>query len=187
MAQTLPRVGLAPKAERALKRPPPASPTAASCQPAEPVRPGALHPALPTAGQEDCLPEEGRPLRAGTVHHQRPGPRHPQHPLARWISGRQVGTPRARPQRKPVRLLVRGPGPNPRGTQPSRRRVQTLLLQRAEGKGQEREGTDLWARRVVPKPADSHISVPRTPWCYLPVSGRGFNSQVLCLSLIPLS
>ena len=95
-SRVLPGVSLAPKAERALKHPPPASSTTASCQSAEPVRPGALHPTLPAAGQEDGPPEAGRPLCAGAVPLHQPGPRRPQHPPAHWLSGRQVGTPRAR-------------------------------------------------------------------------------------------
>lgn len=61
-SRVLPGVSLAPKAERALKHPSPASSTTASCQSAEPVRPGALHPTLPAAGQEDGPPEAGWPL-----------------------------------------------------------------------------------------------------------------------------
>ncbi|XP_044794173.1 spermatogenesis-associated protein 21 isoform X3 [Bubalus bubalis] len=64
-----------------------------SCQSAEPVRPGALHPTLPAAGQEDGPPEAGRPLCAGAVPLHQPGPRRPQHPSAHWLSGRQGTRP----------------------------------------------------------------------------------------------
>ncbi|XP_010860819.1 PREDICTED: spermatogenesis-associated protein 21 [Bison bison bison] len=57
--------------------------------------------------------------------------------------GRWVPRGHGRPRRRPICRCVRGPGPNPRGIQRSRRWMQTLLFQGREGKGQKREETSL--------------------------------------------
>lgn len=144
-SRVLPGVSLAPKAERALKHPPP------------PLLP------LPAANlqspyaQVPCIPLCPR-LDKKTVRRKQGGHYVPEQCPSTSLGpdvhsillhtgsqgGRWVPRGHGGPRRRPIRRCVRRLGPNPRGIQPSRRRMQTLLFQGQEGKGQKREETSLW-------------------------------------------
>lgn len=149
--------------------PPPASSSLASCQSAEPLRPGALHPALPAAGQEGGPKKAGQPLPARPVHPRQPGPRHPEPPLPVRVSRKQVGVGKAGAlaQALPPPPL-RGPGLT-RGESILPRDDTGILLLQGGKAGKEGSSDKLTS---VEGPCATSI-VPKSRHLCLPVPGLG--------------